>query len=108
MSVSCSSPTWVFGQRRDAMRPRAAVHETAPKVGETGVKTGEARRSLTTAATKVGRVKEGSPRSAGCVDSGLEYLIRFAHLSTAQRAALPGDRPGVEVSDGPSGDPSAG
>jgi hypothetical protein len=30
------SPSWVFKHGRNAMRPKAAVHETGPKVGERG------------------------------------------------------------------------
>jgi hypothetical protein len=40
----------------------------------TWVKTGEARRFLTTGATNVGRVKGGSPGAVRVRDSGLEYL----------------------------------
>jgi hypothetical protein len=32
----CGSPSWVFKHCRNAMRPRAAVHETGPKLGERG------------------------------------------------------------------------
>jgi hypothetical protein len=50
-------------------------------------------------------VKLGEARRSLCV-SGLDYLEdRTAHGSTAHRAALPGDRAAVEVSDGLSADP---
>ena len=32
----CGSPSWVFKHAENAMRPKAAVHETGPKVGERG------------------------------------------------------------------------
>src|SRR6267142_446203 len=35
-SAPRGSPSWVFKHGRNAMRPKAAVHETGPKVGERG------------------------------------------------------------------------